>query len=74
MKTPQGRETYEVVSVRLPYRVHQGLLEVAELRGITMSQLLRDCIKCYSDTNRQVAVERGLIDSFGNRLVKGKRK
>jgi hypothetical protein len=66
MNAPR-RTTFEVLSVRVPYPVFEAVREVAEIRGVTVSKLMRDMIRLYFETSRNVAVERGLVDEFGNR-------
>jgi hypothetical protein len=66
VNSPAPRDTFEVVSVRIPYRWYVALSEIAEIRNKTVSQVLREAIRLYFEEYTNIGRRMGLLDQFGN--------
>jgi hypothetical protein len=72
--TAPARMTYEVVSFKVPYPLFVAITELADMRGKSKSELLRDIVLFYFAEIRKDLVREGVIDQFGNRINNNKRK
>lgn len=65
--------TYEVVSFKVPYPLFVAITELADMRGKSKSELLRDIVLYYFKDIRNELIRNGVIDQFGNRINNKKR-
>jgi hypothetical protein len=67
------RMTYETVAFKVPYPLFVAISELADMRGKTRSELLRDIVLFYFGEIRKDLVRQGVIDQFGDRINNKKR-